>query len=315
MSKIEHPHFLNYLSKDLEGYTQLKMNLFPNSLLKLIFSYSNTTTRSISLSTTFEDLKWYEEIVQQTTLSVEQQAILLKKCCEVGNLNLIKNLHAHYGMVKDDVLIFTILAGNDKIKCIFDNCLLSLVCQYNHFNIFTWFIEEFKITKEELTVNDGMLLNIIAGRCDPNFVKYYLTLYEHPSTNRLLFAFMEACRTGNLNNCKLIFSMCDRNHIIGDEIYSRLLTACFNGHILVAEFITDELSLDVYLSRAHIESIFAEVCITGRLKVIKWFVKKFNIKPEDFSKDNYYLATRIRRSGKLKTIRWVINFANGSESV
>lgn len=282
------------------------MNLLPDSLLRLVFGYANISIKNrLTSSTTFGDLSWYSGIMRYTRITYIDQRII-SKLCEIGNLQLIKQICDKFNLTREEFLKFDfdemrnrmLYSELNELNAAVEISPLFIICKFNRLDIFKWIMEKFSITREEIGIKDGILFTWIAGHCDSTFMNYFLSLYM-PSVDRLLYGFMEICRTGNLENCKQIIKMCPKDSIIADSIHIRLTDACVNGHLSLAKFITEELSLDKYFEHEEINQIFMEICRIGKLKIIKWFMKKFDI----LSKYTTLLSTyhtRIRRSGNVK---------------
>jgi hypothetical protein len=127
---------------------------------------------------------------------------------------------------------------------------LSYICSYSLLEVLKWFIENYKIKKEDFISH--MYIDQISSSGRLDVLKWCIDKFQ-----------------------------LSRVEVLENVNYSPFVSACIVGHLHIAKWFTDTYQIDETTVRNNNNFIFRHVCEYGHLEVAKWLVSRFHINRED----------------------------------
>ena len=89
--------------------------------------------------------------------------------------------------------------------------------------------------------------------------------------------------------------------------------SCQNGHLAVAQWLTDRFRLTREDAVAHNNSILRGSCEKGHLAIAQWLTDRFQLTRDDVLTDSSYALRWSYRNGHLGVAQWLVD--QGIESI
>lgn len=284
----------------------------PIPINKIVFEYAIVNIRhSITSDTTFELLEQYRILMNIGMTEFYQKNRIFPEACKTNNTNLAKTIKekVYPCLTRRDYLGYEIseLKIPDCLPYIFDIFTLQHPCVFDNLDLFCWLIKEFDITQEELNIKNGILF-IISACSGSAKIFNYLRDHISISADRLHLTFIAVCERGHVEMCALLIEYFEK---IESQMLIGLTRACSNNKINVAKYIESKMQHNLFSRKMYIESL-QEICKTGNLEILQWYVESFKITPQEIRSTNKCYNNAIAQ-GDQEILTWIFKVAEYEE--
>lgn len=119
-------------------------------------------------------------------------------------------------------------------------------------------------------------------------------------------AFYTACKNGDLDTVIRLGEDMTPDDARESNNYA-LLLACDNGHLAVAQWLTNYFGLTIEDVRTYDYRVFKQAYWKGHLAVAQWLAENFRLTQEDVRANNNYLLRWTCDQGLLISAQWLVN--------
>lgn len=258
--------------------------------------------------------------------------------CGHGHLDIAQWLHDMCAFSVDDIVqgnIFTCVCAGGHIKVArwlmdtfaepqrevfrgeYPNAF-AMACRSGHLHLVQWFAPH--VTREEVCGDNmsAMQYACLNGhlRVVKWVVQHFGLMVVEDSPDLFGTPFVEACSGGRLMVAQWLNDQLALSHGEGATaapipkhyIYLSLAEACSMGHLDVVKWLVSCFGLTLVDVEENLhEGALGSTCLDGPLHVAEWLVEYFGYTCDDVTAKNLGLLKKMCRSGKLDSVKWVVD--------